>query len=283
MAGHYVQQSWTPSSFATYRSAVEDEGKETLCVVTEYLYTGGNTRPDMYFKSKFGVGMYRKIFNTAQQSILENSDGLFNIRTAVEDYDISLNILLQKYLCGLAPKRTREWYMQGTLENMLNQVHDRRNDVVHNSRHMSEYQLKEELLNLQELYGDILDQVDRRTYQSIDSDRQRIIKSLKDKFPDEDDQDTCFGNQIMNRMSSNAHPSYCNSNSRYVGRSNSTVSSREEEAEESGIPTFGKIALGVAGAAVAAWGVSKIVKKESSEQEKREKQKSSNEEECSIM
>ncbi|CAL4131235.1 unnamed protein product, partial [Meganyctiphanes norvegica] len=274
----YQQECWEPSPSDIYHSAIYEEGKLTLSVVTKHLYKGDTMGPDLYFKSKYGEEKYKKVFKRPQQLTLERYIGEFDIDTAVKNYDISLHYLLQEYLCGLSQKGSMQWQMKGTLENQLSKVHTIRNNVTHQTLDMSEHVLRDKLIELAELYGDILNYVSSRTHHSIVHDRLRIMNSLNEKLPLNSnglgyyERKQSSGLQNMNRMVN-----------RYSSDSYDVAHCDQSQGESSGLQTLGKIALGVAGAAAVIGGVAALVKNDKDNEKKKERSRSSKEDECSVM
>ncbi|CAL4137316.1 unnamed protein product [Meganyctiphanes norvegica] len=253
---------WTPTSFDTYRSAIFDEGTLTLSVVTKNLYQGGNRRPDLYFKSEFGEQRYKSTFNKEQQSTLESFSGYFNIRSAVNDYDISLNYVLQEHVCGLSPKGHINWESKGTLENLLCIVRNKRNEVAHRNGNISKHELQEKLDELRRLYGYIIDCVARITHYgvcqlkvcSIEFDKLSIIEGLERKYPSHSDLVYC------NRCATIVQHDVIDTHACTASNYDVMVHPRREKGEGSGIPSLGKIALGAAGGAAALWVAASLMK-----------------------
>ncbi|CAL4245616.1 unnamed protein product, partial [Meganyctiphanes norvegica] len=232
----YQQESWEPSPSVIYHSAIIEEGKLTLSVVTKHLYKGNSMGPDLYFKSIYGEEKYKNVFIRPQQLTLERYSGWFDINTAVKNYDISLHYLLQEYLCGLSPKGSIQWQMQGTLENLLRRVHSIRNTVSHQTLHISKPELQDKLIELNELYGDILNYVSSRTHHSIIHERSRIMNSLNEKLPLSStvmgyyERNESSGLQNMNRMVN-----------RYSSDSTDVAHCDQSQGESSGLQTLGKL------------------------------------------
>ncbi|CAL4157628.1 unnamed protein product [Meganyctiphanes norvegica] len=139
---------------------------------------------------------------------------------------------------------------------------------------MSEQVLQDNLFELKELYENILKHVDRKTHHNIDYDRSRIMNGLNRKFSTRSALHSPYGR--VNTHSAGLQ--------RYSSNRSSMTHYRRDEGESSGLQTFGKLALGVAGAAAIIGGVAAMMNDdENDSNKKKERRQSPKEDECSIM
>ncbi|XP_064083406.1 uncharacterized protein LOC135199365 [Macrobrachium nipponense] len=284
------------------RDALLDDGRFVLQPVVAKLYRGGRQRPDFFFKNnaKLQHKRYDIIFSRDQRAAIERSGSSisYDISSASEQYDVSLLALLAEHACGLP---SSDPLLKKALE-----VRSKRNTVCHNGGNsvITDAALGEELNDLLELYIEILDLLEERSYSDLSSEKMKVRLRIEEKRKrvkssyDDDSRAVALYTSLSRaspvRTSSLSSTKYrCShdedddddSDSNYYYYSQPTtrfVSHRSATSTNSSseIPTWGKVAMGVAG--IAALGIAGAAAANSTNRNERSKQER-RDEECAVM
>ncbi|XP_068212180.1 uncharacterized protein [Palaemon carinicauda] len=228
------------------RDCLLDDGRFVLQKVVDKLYRGGNQRPDVFFKSnpKLRQKNYDGIFTYEQRQTINGSGSCagYDIESASELFDVSLLVLLAEHTCGLS--------QSDPLLKKVFELRNKRNKACHNGNQlMTNAVLCDELDNLLDLYTDILDKLEERSYSDLSYDKMEIKRRIQER----------------------------NTMVQYDYRSSTTRSNSD-------IPTWGKVALGLT-AGIATLGLVGAAVAEAATEDKQSQQKKrkDKEEECAIM
>ncbi|XP_068212169.1 uncharacterized protein [Palaemon carinicauda] len=274
------------------RDCLLDDGRFVLQKVVDKLYRGGNQRPDVFFKSnpKLRQKNYDGIFTYEQRQTIKGSGSCagYDIESASELFDVSLLVLLAEHTCGLS--------QSDPLLKKVFELRNKRNKACHNGNQlMTNAVLCDELDNLLDLYTDILDKLEERSYSDLSYDKMEIKRRIQKRNPmvqydyrsstaspnfhsePEEDFDTSLCVERLRSYTSNNHdtlPTWSAShhNTRTTTRSNSNI------------PTWGKVALGLT-AGIATLGLvgAAVAEAATEDKQSRQKKRKDKEEECGIM
>lgn len=287
------------SNFSLYRDAILDDGCFVLRQVVTILYQGGNLRPDIYFKENEQQQKYNRIFPKDQRHIIESSGDQYNydIVKGAEKFDVSILSYLVAHTCGLPSS--------DTLVKKVSKVRSLRNNVSHPQGEVSltKSELCEKLEQLLEWYITILERIEFHTNRHLISEKTQTRRRIQIKRSRAQDSPSTSMDTMTNLFVSNiakefytptpswtVHSSRSDfddnpySRSSYGYSAPPSRSSTSTTRSDSGIPTWGKVALGVT-AGIAALGVVGAVADAFTKDEEQSKQKKrgQKDEECAVM
>ncbi|KAG0726738.1 hypothetical protein GWK47_004193 [Chionoecetes opilio] len=111
-----------------------------------YINSHVSIKEALYSLPKYNSVKFRKDFNGAQREKINQGD-------PAATYDISLTYKLLQLLCGLKDASDQAWVTQGdTLEYFLYSIKTLRNEVAHDTLHISSQELSKKLETLKDLF-----------------------------------------------------------------------------------------------------------------------------------
>ena len=131
-----------------YTVSLNRVGQQVYSSVFSWGYTGSHAsiKDALYSITKYNSAKFRKDFNGAQREKINQGD-------PVATYDISLTYKLLQLLCGLKDAVDPAWVTQGdTLEYFLYSIKTLRNEVAHDTLHITSEEMSEKMETLKNLF-----------------------------------------------------------------------------------------------------------------------------------